>query len=61
MVESFNIDDMVSGDGTTDRAFDLYSKAKVRMANGGFRLRKWKTNDQKSRERIGTTETIVTK
>ena len=61
MVESFYVDDMVSGDGTTDRAFNLYSKVKVRMANGGFRLRKWKTNDQTSRERIGATETIVTK
>ena len=31
------------------------------MANGGFRLRKWKTNDPQLRERIGATETIVTK
>ena len=61
MVESFYIDDMVSGDGTIDRAFDLYSKAKVRMANGGFRLPKWKTNDTKLKERIDATETIVTK
>ena len=39
MVESFYVDDMASGDGTTSGAFDLYSKAKARMANGGFRLR----------------------
>ena len=61
MAESFYVDDMISGDSTTDGAFDLYSKAKVRMANGGFRLRKWKTNDPQLRERIGATETIVTK
>ena len=36
MVESSYVDDMISGDSTTDGAFDLYSKAKVRMANGGF-------------------------
>ena len=40
MVESFYVADMISGDSTTDGAFDLYSKAKVRIANGGFRLRK---------------------
>ena len=55
MVESFYVDDMISGDSTTDGAFDLYSKAKVRMANGGFRLRKRKTNDPQLRERIGAT------
>ena len=50
MVESFYVDDMISGDSTTDGAFNLYSKATVRMANGGFRLRKWKTNDPQLRE-----------
>lgn len=47
MVDSFYVDDLVSGDSTTDKAHDLYNKARARMANGGFRLRKWKTNDQK--------------
>ena len=61
MDQSFYINDKVSGDGTTDRAFDLFSKAKVRMANGGFRLHKRKTNDPKLKERISATKTIVTK
>ena len=61
MVESFYVDDLVSGDSTTDKAYDLYSKAKVRMANGGFKLRKWKTNDPKLKERINSIETTVTK
>lgn len=43
MVESFYVDDLVSGESTTDKAYNLYSKAKVRMANGGFNLRNWKT------------------
>lgn len=38
MVESFYLDDLVSGESTTDKAYNLYSKAKVRMANGGFNL-----------------------
>ena len=53
MVDSFYVDDLVSGDSTTDKAHDLYNKARARMANGGFRLRKWKTNDPKLKRRIG--------
>lgn len=61
MVESFYVDDLVSGESTTDKAYNLYSKAKVRMANGGFNLRKWKTNCPKLKERIGSIETPTTK
>lgn len=61
MVESFYVDDLVSGESTTDKAYNLYSKAKVRMANGGFNLRKWKTNCPKLKETIGSIETPTTK
>ena len=61
MIESFYVDDLVSGDSTTDKVYDLYSKAKVRMANGGFKLRKWKTNDPKLMERINSSEVTVIK
>ena len=61
MIESFYVDDLVSGDSTTDKAYDLYSKAKVRMANGGFKLRKWKTNDPKLMERISSSKATVIK
>ena len=61
MIESFYVDDLVSGDSMTDKAYDLYTKAKVRMAKGGFKLRKWKTNDPRLKERIGLSETAVTK
>ena len=37
------------------------SKVKVRMADGSFKLRKWKTNDPKLKERIGSIEATVTK
>ena len=37
------------------------SKAKVRMAKQGFNLRKWKTNCQRLKERIGLIERPKTK
>lgn len=61
MIESFYVDDLVSGDSATDKAYDLYSKAKTRMAEGGFKLRKWKTNDPELMKRISSSEAIVTK
>lgn len=61
MIESFYVDDLVSGDSTTDKAYDLYTKAKVRMAKGGLKPRKWKTNDPRLKERIGLSETAMTK
>ena len=53
MVDSFYVDDLVSSDSTTDKAHDLYNKARARMANTGFRRWKWKTNDPKLKRRIG--------
>ena len=61
MVEGFYVDDLVTGDRTTERAFTLYEKAKERMATGGFKLRKWKTNDPGLREKIGAGEASTTK
>jgi len=61
MVERFYVEDLLSGDSTTNKMYDLYSKAKVRIANGGFKLRKWKTNDPKLKERINLIETTETK
>ena len=61
MVDSFYVDGLVSGDSTTDKAHDVCNKARARMANGGFRLRKWKTNDPKLKRRIGSMETVARK
>ena len=52
MLEGFYVDDLVSGGNTSKNAFELYSKALSRMASGGFRLRKWKTNDPTLRQKI---------
>ena len=45
MVEGFHVDDLGSGDGTTERAFSLYQNEKERMPKWGFKLWKRKTND----------------
>ena len=44
VLESFYVDDLVSGESTVEKAFQLYDKTKSRMAQGGFKLRKWLTN-----------------
>ena len=56
MLESFYVDDLVSGDDSTQSTYDLYLKAKMRLAEGGFKLRKWKTNDSELRKRIDCAE-----
>ena len=45
LVEGFYVDDLVSGCSNTHEAFALFQKAKGRLQEGGFKLRKWKTND----------------
>ncbi len=56
MTEGFFVDDLVTGCSSTEEAFDLYEKAKSRMLEGGFKLRKWKTNDRKLAEKIAENE-----
>ena len=38
MLESFYVDDLVSGDDSVQLTYDLYLKAKTRLAEGGFKL-----------------------
>ena len=56
MKDGFYVDDLVSGGKHTDEVRDLYEKAKSRMAMGGFKLRKWLTNDTALREYINKQE-----
>eukprot|EP00794_Sanderia_malayensis_P012189 gene12189-biopygen9725 len=56
MKESFYVDDMISGANNRKEAFDLYLKAKGRMKEGGFRLRKWKTSDVELSQKIKESE-----
>lgn len=52
MKRSFYVDDLVTGDKTTQDASELHDKAKTRLALGGFKLRKWLTNSEELREKI---------
>ena len=52
MIESFDVDDLVSGARRVSEAFHLYTKSKGRLAEGGFKLRKWKTNNKQLRDQI---------
>ena len=56
MLESFYVDDLVAGERNSTDAFHLYETSKQRMAAGGFRLRKWLTNDKALRDRIEQSE-----
>jgi len=46
MIEGFFVDDLVTSCKNIATAFDLYDKARNWMSEGGFKLRKWKTNDK---------------
>ena len=56
MLESFYVDHLVTGERNSTDAFHLYETTKQRMAAGGFRLRKWLTNDKALRDRIEQNE-----
>ena len=43
--EGFFVSDLVTSCHGTKEAFDIYEKARSEMMEGGFKLRKFKTND----------------
>ena len=50
LVDSFYVGDFVGGGASSSGVVDLYSKTVNWMADGGFKLRKWLTNDQSVRK-----------
>ena len=54
--DSFYVDDLVSGEQTSDKAFLLYEQASEGLAKGGFRLRKWLSNSKELLKRIEQSE-----
>ena len=52
LLRSFYVDDLATGEASTEAAYLLYTKAKERMNEGGFKLRKWRTNDRELRAQI---------
>ena len=45
LIESYYVDDLVTGCETTEEAFCLYEKARDRLKLAAFSLRKWNSND----------------
>ena len=60
MTDSFYVDDQATSVQNTEEAYNLYQKAKTRMASGGLRLRKWLTSDPVLREKIRQKEEETT-
>ena len=56
MIGGFFVDDLVTGCNDTQGALILYEKARDRMKEGGFTLRKWKTNDGELADKIAKKE-----
>ena len=52
LLESFYVDDFLSGSSTLKEAIELFLNTKKCVADGGFTLRKWKTSDPQLREFI---------
>ena len=51
-LRSFYVDDLATGEASTEAAYLLYTKAKERMNEGGFKLHKWQTKDRELRAQI---------
>ena len=60
MLKGFFVDDLVTGCQDTEGGVALYEKAKSRM-EGGFSLRKWKTNDRELAGEIAKMEELSVK
>ena len=61
VLESFFVDDLVSGKKSEEQALKFYQKTKCRMEEGGFNLRKWLTNSKTLSEQIDLEERNVDK
>ena len=52
LLKGFYVDDLVTGMQSIEEAFALYEKTMTRMKEGGFWMRKWKSNKKELIERI---------
>ena len=44
---SFYVDDLNTSVKSSDEGIDFYHKCKIRFADAGFNIRKWRTNNEK--------------
>ena len=56
MIDSFFVDDLVTSNDSLQEACELYDKARIRLEEGGFKLRKWKTNNKDLASKIVESE-----
>ena len=56
LTNAFFVDDLVTSCKDAKAGYSLYVKASERLRRGGFKLRKWKTNDKTLSRRIQETE-----
>lgn len=58
LIESFYVDDVVSGASDEEEAFKLYTNSKRILKKAAFNLQKFKTNSQSLQQRIDTVENL---
>lgn len=56
ILQSIYVDDLTTGCPDVESAHEFYVKAKVRLAEAGFNLRKFATNSSELRQRIHSSE-----
>ena len=57
LIDSFYVDDIVTGASTEEEAFQLYADSKKILKDGAFNLRKFQTNSQSLQLKINAAET----
>ena len=57
--KSFYVNDLLTGECNDDKALAIYQRAKKLMAEGGFKLRKWKTNSRELQRAITESESAT--
>ena len=55
VIDSLYVDDFAGGGQKTDEVYDLYKKILEKMAEGGFTMHKWKTNNPELRRKVEET------
>ena len=56
LIESFYVDDVVTGASTEEEAFQLYTESKSILKDGAFNLRKFRTNSPSLQQKIDSTD-----
>ena len=56
LIDSFYVDDVVTGASTEEETFQLYTDAKKILRDGAFNLRKFRTNSLSLQLKINATE-----